>query len=117
LIVAKGVPELAAGDTAPLIKVGSSGGATAGKAFPQAVKDAAFAENPGLVCVYCRLAGNGSQVDHVIARSRRWNATIENAQVTCDWCNPSKGVGVAPKNPPPQYEGPWPPPWWPKRIR
>jgi hypothetical protein len=36
----------AAEEVAPLIKMGASGGATAGKAFPKAVRDAAFAGNP-----------------------------------------------------------------------
>jgi RHS repeat-associated protein len=43
----------AAQGAVPGIKAGAAGGETAGKAFPQAVKDAANAENPLKVCVYC----------------------------------------------------------------
>lgn len=83
----------------PLIKAGSAGGETAGKAFPQAVKDAALAENPSN-CVYCRMETDAPQVDHVIPRVRGGNATLDNAQTTCGWCNPSKGARDFPVNPP-----------------
>jgi RHS repeat-associated protein len=98
-------------DIAP-IKTGSAGGPTAGKTFPQSVKDAARAENPTLTCVFCGRPGTGTQVEHAIPRSRGGDATLENAQLACPWCNASKGAGDFPVNPPPDYVGPWPPPWW-----
>jgi 5-methylcytosine-specific restriction endonuclease McrA len=52
------------------------------------------------------------QVDHVIPKSKGGNATIENAQTTCQRCNGSKNNRAYPVNPPPGYEGAWPPPWW-----
>jgi len=97
---------------APAIKAGSSGGATAGKAFPEAVKEMARAENPGKICVYCSMKGTATQVDHAVPRARGGNATIENAQMTCPHCNQSKGAGDFPKSPPPGYTGNWPPEHW-----
>lgn len=52
------------------------------------------------------------QVDHAIPRSVGGNATLENAQTTCPWCNASKGARDFPVNPPPGFRGIWPPPWW-----
>jgi hypothetical protein len=106
----------AAEEVAPLINMGTSGGATAGKAFPKAVRDAAFAGNPEQVCVFYGRPGTGSQVTRAISRPRGGDATVENAQLACGWCNPSKGAGVAPKNPPPDYEGAWPPSRWPDAL-
>jgi len=94
----------------PLIKAGSAGGESAGKVFPQAVKDAARAENPG-TCVFCRMETKG-QVDHAIPRARGGNATLDNAQIACPWCNASKGARDFPVNPPPGFRGDWPPVWW-----
>jgi RHS repeat-associated protein len=91
------------------IKAGSVGGPTAGQRFPAAVRRQAFAEND--LCVFCR--GPGTELDHAIAASRGGNATIQNAQVACRFCNASKGAGTVPKNPAPGYEGPFPPAWWP----
>jgi len=54
----------------PEIKPGAAGGETAGKAFPKVVKDAAKAENPCSTCVYCRIEGTGTQVDHAIPKAR-----------------------------------------------
>lgn len=95
----------------PAIKAGSAGGPTAGKPFSRSVRDEELANNPS-TCVYCRMETDRPQIDHVIPRSRGGNATIDNAQTTCPWCNPSKGARDYPVNPPPGYEGPWPPPWW-----
>jgi RHS repeat-associated protein len=101
-----------AADGFPKIKPGSAGGATAGQRFPKSVKDAARAEDPTSTCVYCGRPGTGTQVDHSVPRSRGGDATLDNAQLACSWCNPSKGAGDYPANPPPDYTGPWPPPWW-----
>lgn len=71
-----GTTRRAAKEAGPLIKAGSAGGETAGKAFPQAVKDAAKAESPPSTCVFCRTEGTATQVDHAIPRARggmqRW---------------------------------------------
>lgn len=101
----------AAAKDAPAIKPGASGGETAGKAFPKSVRDAALEENPS-TCVYCHMETEAPQIDHSVPRSLGGDATIENAQTTCPWCNASKGAREFPVNPPPGYEGPWPPPWW-----
>lgn len=102
---------VAAEGATPAIKAGTAGGETAGKAFPQSVKDAALAENPG-TCVYCRMGTSTPRIDHAIPKSRGGNATLDNAQTTCPWCNGSKNNRDFPMNPPPGYEGGWPPPWW-----
>ncbi len=104
-------PAGVAAKTAPEIKAGSMGGSTAGKRFPQSVKDETLADNPG-TCVYCRMETNRPQVDHSIPMSRGGNATLDNAQTTCWWCNASKGARDFPVNPPPGFRGFWPPGWW-----
>jgi hypothetical protein len=101
-----------ADDAVPLIKAGSAGGETAGKSFSQAIKDAAKAENPLNICVYCRREGVATQVDHSIPKSRGGNATLDNAQLACPHCNASKGARDFPVNPPPGYRGEWPPAHW-----
>jgi 5-methylcytosine-specific restriction endonuclease McrA len=78
--------------------------------FSESVRNAAKAENPTATCVFCRREGTATQVDHAIPRSRGGNATLDNAQMACPHCNASKGAGDFPKNPPPGYTGPWPPP-------
>ena len=108
LVVATGV---AAKAEVPLIKAGSSGGETAGKVFPNAVKQQVLEENPN-ICVYCRMETESPQVDHAIPRARGGDATFENGQTTCSWCNASKGARDFPVNPPPGFEGAWPPVWW-----
>lgn len=108
IVVATGV---AAEAEVPPLKAGSEGGETAGKVFPQSVRQQALAENPR-TCVCCRMEPDAPQVDHVIPCSRGGKATLENAQTTCSWCNPSKGARDFPVNPPPGFEGAWPPAWW-----
>ena len=105
------VPEESSITSFPAIKLGSAGGPTAGEPFPASVRAQAFNENPGRICVFCRQS-NATQVDHAIARANGGNATLDNAQLTCYFCNPSKGVGPFPRNPAPGYTGPFPPPWW-----
>ena len=104
-------PGVAAKAEVPLIKAGSSGGETAGKVFPNAVKQQVLEENPN-ICVYCRMETESPQVDHAIPRARGGDATFENGQTTCSWCNASKGARDFPVNPPPGFEGAWPPVWW-----
>jgi len=117
LVTLRDLPEL--GDSAggevpnfPQIKVGSAGGPTAGKAFPASVKEAAKAENPNGTCVFCRVQGAGTTVDHAIPKSAGGNATLDNAQLACPHCNSSKGANPFPLTPPAGYVGQWPPPWW-----
>ena len=109
-LVSRSVATEAAGEF-PAIKPGSAGGPTASKPFSQAVRQEELANNPS-TCVYCHMETNAPQVDHAIPRVQGGNATIENAQTTCGWCNASKGGRSFPVNPPPGYEGLWPPPWW-----
>lgn len=97
---------------APGIKPGAAGGPTAGQRFSTSVRDAAELENPTATCVFCRTEGVATHVDHAIPRVRGGNATLENAQLACPWCNLSKGARDFPVNPPPWFEGRWPPPWW-----
>jgi RHS repeat-associated protein len=96
----------------PSIKPGAAGGETAGKDFSRAVRDAAKAENPSKVCVYCRREGTATQVDHAIPKAQGGNATLDNAQLACPHCNASKGARDFPVNPPPGYRGEWPPLHW-----
>ena len=77
----------------------------------QSIRQAALEENPN-VCVYSRMETDAPQVDHAISRARGGNATLDNAQTTCPWCNASKGAKDFPVNAPPGYEGGWPPAWW-----
>jgi hypothetical protein len=83
----------------PGIKPGAAGGETAGKAFPGSVRQAARGESE-----HVRLLPHGdgrSPLDHAIPRVQGGNATLENAQTTCGWCNASKGGRTFPVNPPP----------------
>lgn len=98
-------------DDAIRIKPGSASGTTSGQRFPSSVRREALEENPS-TCVYCRMETNAPQVDHAIPLSRGGNATLDNAQTTCPWCNASKGARDFPVNPPPGYRGAWPPWWW-----
>ena len=60
--------------------------------------------------MFCRMQTDSPQVDHAIARANGGNATLDNAQTACPFCNASKGAREFPVNPPPGYEGPFPPP-------
>lgn len=82
-----------------------------GQRFPPSVRRQALEENPS-TCVYCRMETNAPQVDHAVPLSRGGNATLDNAQTTCAWCNASKGARDFPVNPPSGYRGAWPPWWW-----
>src|SRR6185295_3104447 len=108
-VVSAVASEVRAASLIPRIKPGSAFGPTAGQRFSESVRAAAKAENPTATCVFCQRAGTAKQVDHAIPRARGGNATLDNAQMACEHCNPSKGVGDFPKSPPPGYTGPWPP--------
>ena len=96
----------------PPIKRGASGGPTASKQFSDSVKKEVNDQNPQKICVYCRMEGTATQVDHAIPKSVGGNATIENAQLVCPHCNQSKGNRQFPLTPPPGFSGKWPPSWW-----
>lgn len=107
--------ERAASARVPLPKAGPSGGESAGRGFSKSVRDAAKAENKGgsdeYTCVSCRISTDKPQIDHAIPRAHGGNATLDNAQVACGFCNASKGARDWPVNAPPAYGGEFPPPW------
>jgi hypothetical protein len=95
-------PSTSAGDTAQDAgkaepKPGSAGGPSAGKRFPESVKDKER-EQSGNRCVFCgeettREPGpNQSNIDHAQPKSRGGNNTPDNAQNTCRTCNLDKGT-------------------------
>jgi RHS repeat-associated protein/uncharacterized repeat protein (TIGR01451 family) len=104
------LPEAALEDF-PEIKPGASDGPTAGKPFPDSVRQEVLNDNPD-TCVYCRMKTDSPQVDHAVPRAQGGDATVENGQTACPHCNASKGARDFPVTPPDGYEGPWPPPWW-----
>lgn len=59
----------------------------------------------------------GSTLDRVEPKSLGGDVTRENITPACTHCNSSKGPRVAPKTPPSEYVGPWPPRRWPKRMQ
>ncbi|MFE5734003.1 LamG-like jellyroll fold domain-containing protein [Streptomyces sp. NPDC056528] len=68
------------------------------------------------ICSYCRV--NPAQaLDHVAARSKGGDLTDPNLAPACTRCNSSKRERIAPKTPPPNYKGDWPPPWWPVNMK
>lgn len=94
-------------------KEGSSGGEGAGQPFSPATKQSAVDENAtanggAARCVYCgdkvsnESGPNKVNIDHKVAKSKDGNNSLDNAQVTCQYCNQSKGAGPAPKNPKPK---------------
>ena len=101
---------------------GSSGGPGAGQRIPPSMlRDYNIGVNadpnlPTPVCSYCR-ANPATSVDHVHPRSQGGDLTPENTTPACTFCNSSKGARTAPVNPPPNYVGPWPPPWWPPSMQ
>ena len=80
-------------------KIGSVGGATAGKPFSKSVRQAVLKANPD-TCVYCGQRTARPEIDHVIPKSKGGNATLENGQTTCRHCNASKGARSAPLSKP-----------------
>jgi RHS repeat-associated protein len=100
----------------PPIKPGvKAGPGESGRRYvPKAARNAADAENPRNQCVFCGADGKGTQYDHADPYSNGGSSEDpRNIQKACAWCNPSKGNGQYPQNPPPDFRGPWPPPWWP----
>ncbi len=81
--------------TPEVLKLGSKGGPTAGKAFTVGVKRAVAPwENK---CAF-GCGRDATEVDHIIPKSRGGNNTLENAQPACRTCNASKGNKNFPKN-------------------
>ena len=99
----------------PPIKPGvRAGRGESGRHIPKASKDAVDAANPKNQCVFCGAVGKGTHYDHALPYSHGGSSENPgNLQKACPWCNQSKGAGDYPKNPPPGYQGGWPPPWWP----
>jgi 5-methylcytosine-specific restriction endonuclease McrA len=68
------------------------------------VDENATANGGAARCVYCGVkvtndAGpNKVNIDHKDAKTNGGNNTLKNAQVTCQFCNQSKGTGAAPKS-------------------
>jgi hypothetical protein len=104
------------------IPAGSSGGRGAGETIPASMlKDYkvgvnAPANSTAPLCSYCRV-NTAQAIDHVEARSTGGDLTDANTTPACKRCNSSKRERVAPKTPPPNYKGDWPPPWWPVNMR
>jgi hypothetical protein len=104
------------------IPSGSSGGAGAGQRIPPGMLgdyDVGVNADPGStgpLCSYCR-TNPATSIDHVEPRVNGGDLTDSNTTPACTFCNSSKGSRVAPVNPPPNYAGPWPPPWWPSWMR
>jgi RHS repeat-associated protein len=98
-------------------KEGSSGGAGAYKRFKPATQQAAVDENTAANggparCVFCgdvvtnEAGPNKVNIDHAESRAKGGDDTLGNANVTCQYCNQSKGTGPAPKNPKPRFQEP-----------
>ncbi|MEW1778718.1 HNH endonuclease signature motif containing protein [Streptomyces sp. NPDC086777] len=68
------------------------------------------------LCSYCRI-NLAVPIDHVEPRINGGDLTDANTTPVCGFCNSSKRDRVAPMNPPPNYSGPWPPPWWPANMQ
>ncbi|MGW0938929.1 polymorphic toxin-type HINT domain-containing protein, partial [Streptomyces sp. NPDC002666] len=101
---------------------GSSGGHGAGDTIPPAMLGSydigvnASAGSIPPICSYCRV--NPAQaVDHVEPRIGGGDLTDLNTTPACRRCNSSKRDRVAPKTPPANYKGAWPPPWWPTNMK
>lgn len=99
------------------IPAGSSGGQGAGETIPASLlgtynvgKNATPGSTPP-ICSYCR-ANPAQAIDHVQPRINGGDLTDANTIPTCKRCNSSKRDRIAPKTPPPNYKGDWPPPWW-----
>jgi hypothetical protein len=101
----------------PEIPAGSTGGVGAGKRIPQSLTDQHFPQGQSPPnCGYCRQNPAG-QLDHVKPRIDNGDLTPPNIVPACPHCNASKGARPAPKSPPSNFQGTWPPPWWPQSMK
>ncbi|WP_143570491.1 LamG-like jellyroll fold domain-containing protein [Streptomyces acidiscabies] len=104
------------------IPAGSSGGPGAGASIPQnMLKEYGVGKQwkPPLnqpLCSYCR-TNLARAIDHVEPRVGGGDLTDANTTPACVFCNSSKRDRAAPLNPPPNYSGQWPPPWWPANMK
>ncbi|MFF2821229.1 polymorphic toxin-type HINT domain-containing protein, partial [Kitasatospora cineracea] len=104
------------------IPAGSSGGPGAKSSIPSSMlKDYGVGKRwaPPLnqpLCSYCR-TNLARAIDHVQSRIGGGDLTDQNTTPACVFCNSSKRDRVAPLNPPPNYSGQWPPPWWPANMQ
>jgi RHS repeat-associated protein len=91
-------------------KEGVSGGPGGGKRVNDQTKRAALEENNAAnngraKCVFCgdpvgEGAANKINYDHANPKSQNGSGTdVRNVNVTCEYCNKSKGTGSEPKNP------------------
>jgi RHS repeat-associated protein len=90
-------------------KPGESGGPGQGKDFNDKTKAQGLKENQDAnggqaKCVFCKEpvgsgTGNNLNFDHANAKTNGGNNSQNNLNVTCEYCNKSKGTGPAPKNP------------------
>lgn len=107
----------AAGPVAVPIPKGSIGGVGAGQRIPQTLRDSWFPQGQGPpTCSYCHTRP-AEALDHVEPRSKGGDLTPDDIAPSCTRCNSSKGARVAPKTPPPEYVGAWPPGHWPERMK
>ncbi|MBL7500241.1 HNH endonuclease [Frankia sp. CNm7] len=68
------------------------------------------------LCSYCR-TNPARAIDHVEPRSGGGDLTDANTTPACTFCKSSKRDRVVPLNPPSNYRGQWPPPWWPANMQ
>jgi RHS repeat-associated protein len=90
-------------------KEGQNGGPGAGKSISDKTKSQALKENKNAnggqaKCVFCgEPVGKGTKnkinFDHAQAKSNGGNNSLNNTNVSCEYCNKSKGAGETPKNP------------------
>jgi hypothetical protein len=92
-------------------KEGETGGPGAGKRIAPKTQREALKENQAAnggqaKCVFCKEkvgegTGNKINFDHAKAKAGNppGNNSLNNTNVTCEYCNKSKGTGDAPKNP------------------
>ncbi|MFD8379352.1 HNH endonuclease [Streptomyces sp. NPDC059679] len=99
----------------PRIPPGSQGGSTEGRHFSEN-KQRIFAGRQAVACMYCRKP-RASAVEHVVPRVAGGDNEERNLGPSCALCNSSKGDSPAPKTPPYDYEGKWPPSWWPTGLQ
>ncbi|GLY53153.1 polymorphic toxin-type HINT domain-containing protein [Lentzea sp. NBRC 102530] len=104
------------------IPAGSSGGPGAYQSIPASMRaeyGTGVQWHPPLnqvLCSYCR-TNLATPIDHVQPRVNGGDLTDPNTTPACTFCNSSKRDRVAPLNPPPNYSGLWPPPWWPANMQ
>ncbi|XZE36949.1 RHS repeat-associated core domain-containing protein [Pirellulaceae bacterium SH501] len=111
-------PSAGGGRGRPSIPPGSKGGEGAGKPVNKKARDREIGDgNTPPLCGYCGV-NNGSEVDHVIPRSKGGDLTPGNTVPACRHCNASKGARQVPKTPPANYppSTPWPPAHWPQDM-